>query len=519
MKGDDELASDDESMLQVEKDFHIACKQNNIEKVKHFLNKRRVQVNSVNLSGQTALHWAVGSGNDEVVNILMQNKANADLQDKYGMNSLHLAAWFGHLEILRHLVMSGGDISRRNMNGYSLLHCAVRQGHLPIIKYIVEDLFSLKPKDVTKDGKTSFLLAAEYGHADVLSFLMNHGLKLSDVDTAGNTILHLAAKNGYSHVMEELFFPDEESEQQRITKKLIDAKNENGDATLHVAAENGHTECVRLLLESDAVCQINICNKENRIALHLAVKNGNEKLARLLIDKGIELDAQDEKQKTCLHLAAENNLPIMIKFLLQKGCNMRIVDDRGQTALHLAAESGFLDIADLLIVAGSHLKVQDKQNKDPLQVAVRADQVHMVDMLIKAQLYFTWKEMTEAEYRPPKYISFKPDHSAETQHLRNLLWEMANSRLSQTDWHRLALHFGFTEKHLEAIECQWIGKKSHKEHAHRMLLIWLHRELVTTANPMKNMFEGLLVGLSRRGLADEFRRNAEQKREKPCKMS
>ena len=49
----------------------------------------------------------------------------------------------------------------------------------------------------------------------------------------------------------------------------------------------------------------------------------------------------------------------------------------------------------------------------------------------------------------------------------------------------LAQFWTFTEIQIRAIEEQWIGEKSYKEHAHRMLLIWLHGSLLAKINPIK----------------------------------
>ena len=55
----------------------------------------------------------------------------------------------------------------------------------------------------------------------------------------------------------------------------------------------------------------------------------------------------------------------------------------------------------------------------------------------------------------------------------------------------LAQFWTFTEVQIRAIEEQWIGEKSYKEHAHRMLLIWLHGSLLSKQNPIKGPFSNI----------------------------
>ena len=57
--------------------------------------------------------------------------------------------------------------------------------------------------------------------------------------------------------------------------------------------------------------------------------------------------------------------------------------------------------------------------------------------------------------------------------------------LRRNEWKLLAQFWSFTEVQIRAIEEQWIGEKSYKEHAHRMLLIWLHGSLLAKQNPIK----------------------------------
>ena len=63
--------------------LHIAVKNNSIELVKYFLNKKH-DLNDVNKKGQTALHIACELGNEKIINLLVENGANIDIKDNKG---------------------------------------------------------------------------------------------------------------------------------------------------------------------------------------------------------------------------------------------------------------------------------------------------------------------------------------------------------------------------------------------------------------------------------------------------
>ena len=74
-----------------------------------------------------------------------------------------------------------------------------------------------------------------------------------------------------------------------------------GRSALHLAAYNGHVECLELLLNHSA--NMSVVDENGCTALHLACLAGELASVRLLVDKGLSLFAEDKYGKTCLHLA------------------------------------------------------------------------------------------------------------------------------------------------------------------------------------------------------------------------
>ena len=99
-------------------------------------------------------------------------------------------------------------------------------------------------------GSTGLILAAAYGHTEIIELLMAAGASHEAVNTYGNTPLIAACCNSHAGVTSALLkFPGID----------ITVKNKEGNTALHCANNtHGATECARLLkdfkLEEDGVC-------------------------------------------------------------------------------------------------------------------------------------------------------------------------------------------------------------------------------------------------------------------------
>jgi ankyrin repeat protein len=63
---------------------------------------------------------------------------------------------------------------------------------------------------------------------------------------------------------------------------------------LHFAAEHGHAEVARVLLEHGA----DIEAKHIETSLHYAAKRGHEEVVRVLLEHGADVEARDEVQSS-----------------------------------------------------------------------------------------------------------------------------------------------------------------------------------------------------------------------------
>ncbi|XP_072848765.1 ankyrin repeat and death domain-containing protein 1B isoform X2 [Pogona vitticeps] len=426
---------------------------------------------------RTALHFAVAGNHISAVDFLLHHKARVDIADKHGLSAIHLAAWSGNLEIMLMLIKAGADQKAKNKEGKNVLHFAAQNNNVRIVDYFIQDLHLLDLNKPDEKGRKPFHLAAEMGHAELVNELVSLNLFTSGKDNEGNTALHLAAKNGHDNVVEVLLLQWEE----------INEFNQNGETPFYLAVEGGHEKCADLLLQAGS--DINILNKYSTSALHIATQNGHTPLVRFLINKNIDLDARSEQNNSALHLAIiKNNLPV-IQSLIDAKHDLNSLNQNHQTPLHVTADLGNVEVMEMLLKAGCDLNIVDKQGKTPLAVASRSNHALVVDMIIKAERYYTWEKES---CHSGDDLSFKQDHSLQTKQIRASLWNLAYNHLKMREWTKLAQLWKFTDQQITAIEEQWTGKKSYKEHGHRMLLIWLHGVLIAGQNPIKHLYEDLV---------------------------
>ena len=123
---------------------------------------------------------------------------------------------------------------------------------------------------------------------------------------------------------------------------MVENKSATGHTALHYAAQSGHSEIVKLLLERTA--NINAVTDEYSTALHLASEEGELDVVKLLIDGKVDVNAQDLDGRTALHKACECSEHDDNCFQV---AHMLITDGKADTQIKCHSE----ETANMLIMA------------------------------------------------------------------------------------------------------------------------------------------------------------------------
>lgn len=151
----------------------------------------------------------------------------------------------------------------------------------------------------------------------------------------GMTALMHAAENGHSECVKVLL--DKEGREQ----------DRNGWTALMFATRRNHIECVRLLLRETTLRTSRKTDETppGSTALIIAARYGRAECIRLLV--GREGGMQDNQNHTALMIAASKNFSAIVSMLVAR--EARLVDNNGWTALMHAAYWNHLSCVKLLL--------------------------------------------------------------------------------------------------------------------------------------------------------------------------
>ncbi|KAJ5935976.1 hypothetical protein N7454_005274 [Penicillium verhagenii] len=226
--------------------------------------------------------------------------------------------------------------------------------------------------------------------------------------------LHIAAFFGLKQAIEALLqnrieADTETTASQNETSDDLECKdNVGGQTPLSWAAKNGHKEVVRLLLEKGAELESN--DDSRRTPLLWAARNGHKEVVRLLLEKGAELESNDDSRRTPLLWAARNGHKAVVRLLLEKGAELDSKDCQGRIPLSWAASNGHEAVVRVLLEKGAELECKNNVGgQTPLSWAASRGHKAVVRLLLEkgAEL-----ESNDASRRTPLSWAAKNGHKA-----------------------------------------------------------------------------------------------------------
>ncbi|XP_050100688.1 ankyrin repeat domain-containing protein 27-like [Anopheles aquasalis] len=139
------------------------------------------------------------------------------------------------------------------------------------------------------------------------------------------------------------------SERPKRPQRLnLNAVNGEGYTALHVAAQHGNVEMVRVLLAEQVNPTIRL--KSGATALHLATRERRLRIVRMLLAHPAAdiVDLKDSRGDTPLHYAVEQNNLQLVQMLLEAKADRSIRNLQGKRPIDIAKDSLYFNVINLL---------------------------------------------------------------------------------------------------------------------------------------------------------------------------
>lgn len=315
--------------------LHLACKNGNVEIIQKLINlKANVELH--NDDEGTPLHIACKSKSINIIKMLIKTGANINTQNKFGQTPLYLTCVNSlgkdTVEVIKFLLDLNANVSLKDSNGNTILHriCESDYISLEYPKKIIQMLLknNLNLINVSNNNQdTPLQIACKLQKNEIVDFLINLGANFDFLKTVKSNINENSNVNEthienyllfYQAYNDEIFISYESSLKKPIAKSEIE-KSEFGKDVL----ERG----------------INLIHlKTGSTFLHLACQHGNSHVVTFLLKLGANVNCKDYLDNTPLHIAYQLNKNDLIKILKGAKADMTIKNKDGKSASDLERE-------------------------------------------------------------------------------------------------------------------------------------------------------------------------------------
>ncbi len=223
-------------------------------------------------------------------------------------------------------------------------------------------------------GKTPPLIfAIKYNKKEIIETLLLYGANVNIQDRDGNTPLHFALKFEYFELMKTLLnyggdatvannegvtaydiATDDVKSMIGDTDSLIDTRAHNIFETARLG------DLHRLVHSIQNQKQLFQTTHEGQSLLHLAVLSNNIKVVLYLLNKGLDIDAEDNESLTPLIMAMSHSRYLNIGILLlDRHATIEHISNNGHSALSVAIRNNNPEGAKILINRGANINIAD----------------------------------------------------------------------------------------------------------------------------------------------------------------
>ncbi len=339
---------------------------------------QKVDVNTTDSDGTTALHWAAHNNDTDLVDKLIQAGAKAAVKNEYGATPMSEAATNLNTAMIEKLLKAGADPDSPGPDGMTALMIVARSTNVAAAKVLLDHGAHVNAKEQQRD-QTALMWASAQRQGPMVKELIAHGAEVNARTQTNEFAIQVSAepRAGY--------------------------RPAGGLTALLYATREGCVECVQALKEGGA--NLNMADPEGITPLIMAIWNQHFDTAAYLIKAGANVNKWDWWGRGPLWCAVDlNTIPHggradgpsldetsplqVIDMLLKAGANpdlqlkllppfRNVGNDRGLDTMITLGTSPLVRAAKaldapataLLIQHGARLDIANNQDITPVQAA------------------------------------------------------------------------------------------------------------------------------------------------------
>eukprot|EP01121_Diplochlamys_sp_Union-15-3_P006774 TRINITY_DN1729_c0_g2_i1.p1 TRINITY_DN1729_c0_g2~~TRINITY_DN1729_c0_g2_i1.p1 ORF type:complete len:706 (+),score=130.91 TRINITY_DN1729_c0_g2_i1:126-2243(+) len=325
---------------------------------------------------RTALHYAANQGLIDIVKLLLQKGADVNASDRNGRRPIGYC-YRKHHDVSQLLLKAGANIDYLEDGNTLLVNAVKRDSYNNVVKLLelgaspyVCDKHNKPLITLTNDKRILDLLKRRIDITKIKGLLhavikdrdskllqkyISQGADINEKDSEGKTPMHIAALCNNEDALRIL-----------VSKgAYLEEKDNTGKSPLIYGMMFG-LNFLEVLLDIGA--SLDTKDNEGLTPLHHAAKSySSEDLVQFLLQKNIDFNAKDNKQRSVFHFITKASL---IPMLVNKGIDINARDLKGKTALHYSIVGIEKQLIDALITHGASVNIADLEGNTPLHVAV-----------------------------------------------------------------------------------------------------------------------------------------------------
>lgn len=199
----------------------------------------------------------------------------------------------------------------------------------------------------------------------VTALLERNPRQVSSPDASKKTPLHWAVIGDHKSVAEVLmaFYAN------------VNARDDEGETPLFLAAQTGKVDMVELLLTNIHV-NPDLGNLQGDTPLHQAVRNDDKDVAELLVAHHLDANPkpnEPHEDQTHLDAPVQPESRETVQEVLEGNAHADYKDDSGTTAVDAAASEGDDELAEVMVSRDADVNVKNNEGETPLGLAVQME--------------------------------------------------------------------------------------------------------------------------------------------------